>query len=97
MQATNGSTAQQSSDLYITDGDWNDWMYGALHRYPFTVELGGFDFYPGPEIIPVEQERNRLSSIFVAQMADCPPRIVHTSTPRTRACIDFESLRSRAQ
>jgi hypothetical protein len=32
MERTAGYHAQQSSDLYITDGDWNDWMYGALHR-----------------------------------------------------------------
>ena len=30
MEATAGYHAQQSSDLYITDGDWTDWMYGAL-------------------------------------------------------------------
>ena len=40
MQRTTGYHAQQSSDLYITDGDWNDWMYGELHRYPITIELG---------------------------------------------------------
>ena len=41
MQRTTGYTAQQSSDLYITDGDWNDWMYGELHRYPITIEISG--------------------------------------------------------
>ena len=28
MARTTGYHPQQSSDLYITDGDWNDWMYG---------------------------------------------------------------------
>ena len=41
MQRTTGYTAQQSSDLYITDGDFNDWMYGELHRYPITIEILG--------------------------------------------------------
>jgi hypothetical protein len=27
------------SDLYITGGDWNDWMYGALGKYPITIEM----------------------------------------------------------
>jgi hypothetical protein len=76
MQATVGYPAVQSSDLYITDGDWNDWMYGQLHKYPFTIELGGSSFYPGPDLIPVESERVRRAVIFDAVMADCPTRIV---------------------
>jgi carboxypeptidase T len=76
MHATIGYTAEQSSDLYITDGDWNDWMYGALHKYPITVELGGGSFYPPDEYIPVEVARNMRAAVFVAHIADCPPRIV---------------------
>ena len=66
MQRTAGYHAQQSSDLYITDGDWNDWMYGALHRYPITIELSGGTFYPPDEIIPRESTRNHQAAIFVA-------------------------------
>ena len=29
MAATNGYTPEQSSDLYITDGDINDWAWGV--------------------------------------------------------------------
>ena len=76
MQATVGYPAIQSSGLYITDGDWNDWMYGALHRYPFTIELGGNSFYPGPGLIPIETQRVTRAVIFDAQLADCPTRIV---------------------
>lgn len=76
MEATVGYPAVQSSDLYITDGDWNDWMYGQLHKYPFTIELGGNSFYPGPGLIPIETERVRRAVVFDAQMADCPTRIV---------------------
>ncbi len=76
MQSTIGYTAQQSSDLYITDGDWNDWMYGALHKYPFTVELGGGSFYPPDEYIPTEVAKNMKAAVFVAGMADCPTKIV---------------------
>jgi murein tripeptide amidase MpaA len=76
MEATAGYHAQQSSDLYITDGDWNDWMYGALHRYPITIEMSGGGFYPPDEFIPGEARRNWEAAIFVAQIADCPTRIV---------------------
>jgi hypothetical protein len=76
MEATAGYHAQQSSDLYITDGDWNDWMYGALHRYPITIEMSGGGFYPPDEFIPGESRRNWQAALFVASIADCPRRIV---------------------
>lgn len=76
MEATAGYHAQQSSDLYITDGDWNDWMYGALHRYPITIEMSGGGFYPPDEFIPGEARRNWQAAIYVAGIADCPTRIV---------------------
>jgi hypothetical protein len=76
MEATAGYHAQQSSDLYITDGDWNDWMYGALHRYPITIEMSGGAFYPPDEFIAGEARRNRQAALFVASIADCPTKIV---------------------
>ena len=76
MERTAGYHSQQSSDLYITDGDWNDWMYGALHRYPITIELSGGTFYPPDEIIPSESARNHKAAVFVASIADCPTKIV---------------------
>ncbi len=78
MARTTGYTPQQSSDLYITDGDWNDWMYGAMHRYPITIELDGYNdgFYPPDEVIPTETARNHKAAIFVASIADCPTKIV---------------------
>ena len=76
MQRTAGYHAQQSSDLYITDGDWNDWMYGALGKYPITIEMSGGGFYPPDEIIPSESARNWDAAVFVASIADCPTKIV---------------------
>ena len=76
MERTAGYHAQQSSDLYITDGDWNDWMYGELGRYPITIEMSGGTFYPPDEIIPGESLRNHQAAAFVARIADCPRRIV---------------------
>jgi carboxypeptidase T len=78
MQRTTGYHAQQSSDLYITDGDWNDWMYGELHRWPITIELPGhgYGFYPPDEFIPADTVNNHEAAVFVASIADCPRRIV---------------------
>ena len=78
MERTAGYHAQQSSDLYITDGDWNDYMYGALHKYPITIEMSGGGFYPPDEIIPSESARNWDAAMFVASIADCPTKIVGT-------------------
>lgn len=76
MERTSGYHAQQSSDLYITDGDWNDWMYGELHRYPITIELSGGTFYPPDEFIQGESQRNHQAAIFVAKIANCPTKLV---------------------
>jgi carboxypeptidase T len=79
MHTLTGYTAEQSSDLYITDGDWNDWMYGALHKYPITIELSGGTFYPPDEFIAGESHRNWAAAVFDAQIADCPTKIVGVS------------------
>jgi hypothetical protein len=76
MARTTGYTPQQSSDLYITDGDWNDWMYGQMHRYPITIELAPGTFYPPDEFISGEVRRNSQAATFVARIADCPTAIV---------------------
>ena len=39
MAARNGYKAEQSSDLYITDGDQIDWLYGSQRIFSFTWEL----------------------------------------------------------
>ncbi len=96
MQRTAGYQAQQSSDLYITDGDWNDWMYGALHRYPITIELSGGTFYPPDEMIPSETTRNHQAAIFVAAIADCPTRVA-VRPPRVQSCPSPSAFRSAAR
>ena len=66
MERTTGYHAAAVVDLYITDGDWNDWMYGALHRYPITIELSGGTLLPARRDDPVrdrsESRRRRSSS-----------------------------------
>jgi carboxypeptidase T len=38
--------------------------------------MSGDGFYPPDELIPSEIQRNYRAAIFVAQIADCPPRVV---------------------
>ncbi len=64
LAASNGYTPQQSSDLYITDGSINDWMWAEHGILSLTFEMypsggGGLDgFYPPDERIEPETERN---------------------------------------
>jgi hypothetical protein len=81
MAATNGYTPEQASDLYITDGTINDWLYGAhgilnytFEMYPKTSTQGGF--YPGDEIIPAETARNRASILYLLDKAGCPYSVI---------------------
>ena len=60
MAAKNGYTAEQSSDLYITDGDQIDWLYATYRIFTFTYELYPseqstvwLDHYPDDSKIPL--------------------------------------------
>lgn len=81
MAATNGFTPQQASDLYITDGTINDWLYGVhgilnytFELYPKTSSQGGF--YPPDEVIPAETSRNRAAVLYLLDQADCPYDVI---------------------
>jgi carboxypeptidase T len=81
MAATNGYTPQQSSDLYITDGDSLDWLWGTQRIFAFTFELyprsssaGGF--YPSGSLITRETSRNRVAALILAEAADCPYKVI---------------------
>jgi hypothetical protein len=81
MAATNGYTPEQASDLYITDGTVNDWLYGAhgilnytFEMYPKTSSQGGF--YPPDEVIPAETARNRSAILYLLDKAGCPYSVI---------------------
>jgi hypothetical protein len=79
MASTNGYKPQQSSDLYITDGDMTDWAYGAHKIFAYTFELspkGKPGFYPPDEIIQTATSRNREATLYIAEQADCPYRSI---------------------
>ncbi|MFK3981598.1 M14 family zinc carboxypeptidase [Micromonospora sp. NPDC050397] len=81
MAATNGYTPEQSSDLYITDGDSIDWMWGQHKIWAYTFEMypgssGGGGFYPPDEVIPAQTSRNREAVLILSEYADCPYRAI---------------------
>ncbi len=84
MASTNGYTPQQSSDLYITDGTINDWLYAqhgilnyTFEMYPETAGQGGF--YPPDEVIPAETSRNRDAVLYLLEQAACPYGVIGKS------------------
>ncbi|EEP72825.1 peptidase M14 carboxypeptidase A [Micromonospora sp. ATCC 39149] len=83
MAATNGYTPQQSSDLYITDGDSIDWMWGAHGIWAYTFEMypgssgAGGGFYPPDEVIPAQTSRNKEAVLLLSEYADCPYRVIN--------------------
>jgi len=102
MAATNGYTPEQSSDLYITDGDSLDWMWGVHGIFAYTFEMypvngSSQGFYPPDEVIGPQTSRNREASLMLAEYADCPYRIAglegtYCGTPGTNVFSDnFET------
>lgn len=82
MAAKNGYLAQQSSAMYLTDGDMIDWMYARQRIFSYTFELyprGGTArqrHYPPDEIIGRETRRNNGALLLLMERADCPYRVL---------------------
>lgn len=81
MAATNGYTPEQASDLYITDGTINDWLYGVHDILNYTFEMyptssAGGGFYPPDEVIPVQTARNRQAVLYLLDKAACPYSVI---------------------
>jgi carboxypeptidase T len=79
MAGTNGYTPEQSSTLYPSDGDYDDWNYGQHGIFSFTFEMspksGGF-VLPGAQI-PSATGINRGAILYFAEQADCPYRVIN--------------------
>lgn len=85
MAGTNGYTPQQSSDLYVTDGDSIDWMWGVHRIWAYTFEMypgsaSGGGFYPPASVIPRETARNREAVLLLSEYADCAYRVINKPT-----------------
>ncbi|MET9830671.1 M14 family metallopeptidase [Streptomyces sp. NPDC006385] len=81
MAASNGYTAEQSSDLYITDGSIDDWLWGSQKIFGYTFEMyprssSGGGFYPPDEVIERETSRNRDAVLQLLENADCMYRSI---------------------
>ncbi|MEV5444715.1 M14 family metallopeptidase [Streptomyces sp. NPDC052644] len=81
MAASNGYTAEQSSDLYITDGSIDDWLWGDQRIFGYTFEMypsgsSGGGFYPPDEVIERETARNRDAVLQLLENADCMYRSI---------------------
>ncbi|GAA2242566.1 carboxypeptidase T [Streptomyces ruber] len=81
MAASNGYTPQQSSDLYITDGTIDDWLWGNQKIFAYTFEMypssaSGGGFYPPDEVIERETSRNREAVLQLLENADCMYRAI---------------------
>ncbi|MFD7442528.1 M14 family metallopeptidase [Streptomyces sp. NPDC059909] len=81
MAASNGYTAEQSSDLYITDGSIDDWLWGNQKIFAYTFEMyptgaGAGGFYPPDEVIERETSRNRDAVLQLLENSDCMYRSI---------------------
>lgn len=81
MAASNGYTPEQSSDLYITDGTIDDWLWGSQKIFGYTFEMypassGGGGFYPPDEVIDRETARNKDAVLQLLENADCMYRSI---------------------
>ncbi|WP_018682621.1 M14 family metallopeptidase [Actinokineospora enzanensis] len=82
MAAKNRYTPEQSSDLYITDGSIDDWLWAKHRIYGYTFEMypsssgSGGGFYPPDEVIGRETTRNKESVLYLLDYADCPKRAI---------------------
>ncbi|MFJ7270110.1 M14 family metallopeptidase [Streptomyces sp. NPDC099050] len=81
MAASNGYTPEQSSDLYITDGTIDDWLWGDQKIFGYTFEMypagsSGGGFYPPDEVIAAETARNKDAVLQLLENADCMYRSI---------------------
>ncbi|MFE2013952.1 M14 family metallopeptidase [Streptomyces sp. NPDC059491] len=81
MAASNRYTPEQSSDLYITDGSIDDYLWGSQRIFAYTFEMyptssSGGGFYPPDEVIERETSRNRDAVLQLLENADCMYRSI---------------------
>ncbi|MET9501074.1 M14 family metallopeptidase [Streptomyces sp. NPDC006622] len=81
MAASNGYTPEQSSDLYITDGSIDDYLWGTHKIFSYTFEMypgssGGGGFYPPDEVIERETARNKDAVLQLLENSDCMYRSI---------------------
>ena len=99
MAALNGYTAQQSSDLYVTDGDQIDWLYARHRIFSYTYELYPIekktvwgDHYPDDSRIGAQTSRNRAAILLLVDRAACPYATLGSTSKRLNCGLVFDDL-----
>jgi hypothetical protein len=99
MAARNGYTAQQSSELYITDGDQIDWLYATYRIFTFTYELYPTetptvwgDHYPDDSKIAAQTTRNRRAILHLINRAGCPYQALGSDATKADCGPLFDDL-----
>ena len=99
MAARNGYKAEQSSDLYVTDGDEIDWLYGRHRIFSFTFELYPAetptvlgDHYPDDSHIHAATERNRSAILYLIDRAACPVAVLGDAYRRADCGPMFDDM-----
>ncbi|MEI7745562.1 MAG: M14 family zinc carboxypeptidase [Chloroflexota bacterium] len=99
MAARNGYKAEQSSDMYITDGDQIDWLYGVQRIFSYTYELYPAeqatvwrDHYPDDSRIGAQTARNRSAILLLIDQAACPYAILGSATAKLDCGPLFDDL-----
>lgn len=84
MASTNSYTPEQASDLYITDGTIDDWLWGVYKIFSFTFEMyptgASPGFYPPDEQIVPQTTRNKEAVLRFLEYSDCVYRIIGKET-----------------
>lgn len=87
LAAYNGYTPTVGWGLYRTNGDADDWAYGASTEhtpvYAFTPEIGtsADGFWPNPSRIPVQIEENQGPNFVIIDLAENPYRVFPPGPP----------------
>jgi hypothetical protein len=70
-----GYPAQQSSDMYVSDGDGDDWAYHSQGVFRLTLEMSaGSDrrYYPSLNELTADIARNKGAVLWYLEQAACP-------------------------
>ncbi|MCH8991324.1 MAG: methylated-DNA--[protein]-cysteine S-methyltransferase, partial [Acidobacteria bacterium] len=88
IRTFNGYTPEIGWSLYATNGDCDDWVYGATGEHgralPFTPEVGSAaegGFWPDPIYIPSQIEENQAPNLLLIDLADAPERVFPAAVP----------------
>lgn len=77
LGALNGYRPEQGSDLYIVDGDQDDWAYHKHRIFTFTFEMkrgAARRYYPTQSELAADISANRGAVLHLLEQADCPYR-----------------------